>query len=27
MTLIYKICDSRLWSEAERAGIFAGRGH
>jgi uncharacterized protein (DUF952 family) len=26
MTLIYKICDSQLWSDAERAGIFAGAG-
>jgi uncharacterized protein (DUF952 family) len=26
MTLIYKICDSQSWSDAERAGIFAGSG-
>jgi uncharacterized protein (DUF952 family) len=24
--LIYKICDSQSWSDAERAGIFAGAG-
>lgn len=26
MTLIYKICDSTLWREAELAGTFAGAG-
>jgi uncharacterized protein (DUF952 family) len=26
MTLIYKICDSQSWSDAERVGIFAGAG-
>jgi uncharacterized protein (DUF952 family) len=24
MTVIYKICDSQSWSDAEHAGIFAG---
>jgi uncharacterized protein (DUF952 family) len=24
--LIYKICDSKSWSDAERAGVFAGAG-
>jgi uncharacterized protein (DUF952 family) len=26
MTLIYKICDSRSWSDAAHAGTFAGAG-
>jgi uncharacterized protein (DUF952 family) len=25
-TTIYKICESRLWREAERAGVFRGAG-
>jgi uncharacterized protein (DUF952 family) len=24
VTIIYKICDSALWREAERAGVFTG---
>ena len=24
MTLIYKICDSAMWQEAEQTGVFTG---